>query len=169
MPLAMAPATTIAPKPGTASSVEPASRPIAAPAAPPKAPKPGPVTAEAWATGANDLFSKAGLEGQVIGQIQTRKMLVQSFNRIDKYFRFFNPSLKALGWPKGEKSVVLDLQDSLVGRRLCETGVGVLEEVGVANWQSAGAVDETRGGKPACTLAQRHVGTVVPVGPGATR
>ncbi len=39
--------------------------------------------------------------------------------------------------------VVLDLQDSLVGRRLCETGVGVLEEVGVANWQSPGAVDKT--------------------------
>ena len=39
--------------------------------------------------------------------------------------------------------VVLDLQDSLVGRRLCETGVGVLEEVGVANWRSAGAVDRT--------------------------
>ena len=39
--------------------------------------------------------------------------------------------------------VVLDLQDSLVGRRLCETGVGVLEEVGVANWRSPGAVDRT--------------------------
>jgi hypothetical protein len=39
--------------------------------------------------------------------------------------------------------VVLDLQDSLVGRRLCETGVGVLEEVGIANWQSVGAVDKT--------------------------
>ena len=38
---------------------------------------------------------------------------------------------------------MLDLQDSLVGRRLCETGVGVLEEVGVANWQSPGAVDKT--------------------------
>jgi hypothetical protein len=39
--------------------------------------------------------------------------------------------------------VVLDLQDSLLGRRLCETGVGVLEEVGVSNWQSPGAVDKT--------------------------
>ena len=38
---------------------------------------------------------------------------------------------------------VLDLQDSLVGRRLCETGVGLLEEVGVATWQSPGAVDRT--------------------------
>ena len=40
-------------------------------------------------------------------------------------------------------TVVLDLQDSLVGRRLCETGVGLLEETGVATWQSPGAVDRT--------------------------
>jgi len=39
--------------------------------------------------------------------------------------------------------VVLDLQNALDGRRLCETGVGVLEEVGIANWRSAGAVDRT--------------------------
>lgn len=38
---------------------------------------------------------------------------------------------------------VLDLQDSLVGRRLCETGVGLLEEVGISTWQSPGAVDRT--------------------------
>jgi hypothetical protein len=38
---------------------------------------------------------------------------------------------------------VLDLQDALVGRRLCEKGVGVLEEVGVSSWQSPGAVDKT--------------------------
>jgi hypothetical protein len=37
--------------------------------------------------------------------------------------------------------VLLDLQDSLVGGRLCETGVGVLAETGTASWQSAGAVD----------------------------
>jgi hypothetical protein len=39
--------------------------------------------------------------------------------------------------------VVLDLQDALVSRRLCEKGVGVLEEVGLASWQSPGAVDRT--------------------------
>jgi len=39
--------------------------------------------------------------------------------------------------------VVLDLQNALDGRRLCETGVGVLEEVGIANWTSPGAVDRT--------------------------
>jgi hypothetical protein len=39
--------------------------------------------------------------------------------------------------------VTLDLADSLVGRRLCETGVGLLEETGTATWQSAGAVDRS--------------------------
>jgi hypothetical protein len=38
---------------------------------------------------------------------------------------------------------VLDLRDSLVGRRLCETGVGLLEEAGLSSWRSAGAVDRT--------------------------
>ena len=39
--------------------------------------------------------------------------------------------------------VVLDLQNALDGRRLCEKGVGLLEEKGIASWRSAGAVDTT--------------------------
>jgi hypothetical protein len=39
--------------------------------------------------------------------------------------------------------VVLDLQTALDGRRLCESGVGLLEEVGIASWTSPGAVDRT--------------------------
>jgi hypothetical protein len=39
--------------------------------------------------------------------------------------------------------VTLDLVDSLVGRRLCESGVGLLEETGTASWQSSGAVDRS--------------------------
>ena len=39
--------------------------------------------------------------------------------------------------------VLLDLQNALDGRRLCETGVGLLEERGIATWQSPGAVDNT--------------------------
>ena len=55
-----------------------------------------------------------------------------------------NNSLKNGALQSGLANIkVLDLQDSLVGRRLCETGVGVLEEVGIANWQSPGAVDKT--------------------------
>lgn len=55
-----------------------------------------------------------------------------------------NNSLKNGALQSGLSNIeVLDLQDSLVGRRLCETGVGVLEEVGIANWQSPGAVDKT--------------------------
>ncbi len=37
----------------------------------------------------------------------------------------------------------LELQDSLVGRRLCENTVGLLEERGVPSWQTPGAVDKT--------------------------
>jgi hypothetical protein len=39
--------------------------------------------------------------------------------------------------------VTLDLVDSLVGRRLCENTVGLLEETGTPSWQSAGAVDRS--------------------------
>lgn len=40
-------------------------------------------------------------------------------------------------------SRVLNLASSFNGRRLCETGVGLYEEVGIANWTSSGAVDRT--------------------------
>jgi len=39
--------------------------------------------------------------------------------------------------------VLLDDQNALAGRRLCENTVGLLEEKGVANWTSAGAADKT--------------------------
>ena len=42
-----------------------------------------------------------------------------------------------------QNAVVLDMARALDGRRLCENTVGLLEERGVANWQSAGAVDQT--------------------------
>jgi hypothetical protein len=38
---------------------------------------------------------------------------------------------------------VLDMSQLLNGRRLCENTVGLLEEKGLANWTSAGAVDQT--------------------------
>jgi predicted GTPase len=68
------------------------------------------VTAEAWATAANELCTQAALEEQVIGKPLSRTELINSFDRIDKYFRFFNPRLVALGWPNGKKAVVLELQ-----------------------------------------------------------
>lgn len=40
-------------------------------------------------------------------------------------------------------SKVLNLASTFNGRRLCETGVGLYEEVGIANWTSPGAVDRT--------------------------
>jgi hypothetical protein len=38
---------------------------------------------------------------------------------------------------------VFDAVNALVGRRLCENTVGLLEEKGIANWQSPGAADQT--------------------------
>jgi hypothetical protein len=38
---------------------------------------------------------------------------------------------------------ILDLSAAFDGRRLCEKGVGLYEEVGLAGWQSSGAVDRT--------------------------
>jgi hypothetical protein len=38
---------------------------------------------------------------------------------------------------------VLDMTSALVGRRLCENTVGLLEEKSVGTWQSKGAVDKT--------------------------
>ncbi|WP_206074597.1 hypothetical protein [Antribacter gilvus] len=37
----------------------------------------------------------------------------------------------------------LDMTHAFDGRRLCENGVGLYEEVGLANWQAAGAQDRT--------------------------
>jgi hypothetical protein len=39
--------------------------------------------------------------------------------------------------------VVLDMSKSLDGHRLCEKGVGLLEEKGVSNWTSPGAADKS--------------------------
>ncbi len=40
-------------------------------------------------------------------------------------------------------AAVLDLSSAFDGRRLCESTVGLYEEVGLASWRSAGAVDRT--------------------------
>ena len=39
--------------------------------------------------------------------------------------------------------VVLDMSAALNGHRLCERGVGLLEEVGLTRWTQAGAADRT--------------------------
>lgn len=38
---------------------------------------------------------------------------------------------------------LLDLQRAFNGRRLCETGVGLIEETGVGSWRGTGAVDKS--------------------------
>jgi hypothetical protein len=54
-----------------------------------------------------------------------------------------NGSAAAAAMPDMPPVVTLDLVDSLVGRRLCENTVGLLEETGTASWQSANAVDRS--------------------------
>jgi hypothetical protein len=56
----------------------------------------------------------------------------------------FNNSVKNAVAQSGITNIkVLDLQSALVGRRLCENTVGLLEEKGVSSWTAAGAVDKT--------------------------
>jgi hypothetical protein len=50
--------------------------------------------------------------------------------------------------------VVLDARNAFNGRRLCEAGVGMLEEVGVSSWQAPGAVDRTEWVKQINTWAR---------------
>jgi hypothetical protein len=56
----------------------------------------------------------------------------------------FNSTIRNAVAQSGLTNVkVLDMQNALVGRRLCENTVGLLEEKGVASWRSAGAVDKS--------------------------
>lgn len=54
-----------------------------------------------------------------------------------------NSSRNALTASGITNAVVLDNAAALVGRRLCENTVGLLEEQGVSSWTSRGAVDKT--------------------------
>jgi lysophospholipase L1-like esterase len=56
----------------------------------------------------------------------------------------FNNTIKNAVAQSGLTNVkLLDTSNLLVGRRLCENTVGLLEEKGVATWQSPGAADKT--------------------------
>jgi len=56
----------------------------------------------------------------------------------------FNSSVRNAASQTGLSNIkILDLASSLNGRRLCESTVGLLEEVGVASWTSNKAVDKT--------------------------
>jgi hypothetical protein len=56
----------------------------------------------------------------------------------------FNDTIKDAVAQTGLTNVrLLDMQNALVGRRLCENTVGLLEEKGIASWQSPGAVDRS--------------------------
>jgi hypothetical protein len=60
----------------------------------------------------------------------------------DTVVRTFNDTVRNAA--NGLDSVsVLDMTNALVGRRLCESSVGLLEERGLSSWQDPGAVDRT--------------------------
>jgi hypothetical protein len=56
----------------------------------------------------------------------------------------FNNTLRNAAASSGLTNVgIVDMTNALVGRRLCENTVGLLEERGIASWTSPGAVDQT--------------------------
>jgi hypothetical protein len=56
----------------------------------------------------------------------------------------FNDTARNAAAASGLANVrILDMTNALAGHRLCENTVGLLEEKGVATWQSAGAVDKS--------------------------
>ena len=55
-----------------------------------------------------------------------------------------NGTVRAAATQSGVSNIkTLELASAFNGRRLCETGVGLYEEKGLASWTSAGAVDKT--------------------------
>ena len=62
----------------------------------------------------------------------------------DTVVSVFNSTARNAAAESGLSNVrVLEMGDALTGRRLCENTVGLLEEKGVASWQTAGAVDKS--------------------------
>ncbi|WP_134766282.1 hypothetical protein [Nocardioides sp. 1609] len=54
-----------------------------------------------------------------------------------------NNTVRAALTQSGVGGKVLDLASAFNGRRLCESGVGLYEERGIASWRTPGAVDQT--------------------------
>ena len=62
----------------------------------------------------------------------------------EKMLPTINSTVYAAAAASGLSNVkTLDLSAAFNGRRLCEKGVGLLEEVGLSNWRAAGAVDKS--------------------------
>jgi hypothetical protein len=62
----------------------------------------------------------------------------------DTVVSVFNSTARTAASQTGLTNVkVLEMTDALTGRRLCEGTVGLLEEKGVANWRTVGAVDKS--------------------------
>jgi hypothetical protein len=87
-------------------------------------------------------YSQSGFTRQTIGGCGIWNRDADWAN--DTVVATFNNTLRNAAVQSGLANwKVLDMTNALVGRRLCENTVGLLEEVGVPSWTSAGAVDRT--------------------------
>jgi hypothetical protein len=92
--------------------------------------------------GAANRYPQSGYSRQTIGGCGMWNRDADWANNI--VVPVFNSSVRNAATQTGLSNIkVLDLTSSLNGRRLCENTVGLLEEVGVASWTSANAVDRT--------------------------
>ena len=80
-------------------------------------------------------------------QTRRRLRLLEPRRRLGQRHRRRRRSTTRCATPRRQTGLtqheVLDAQNALVGRRLCENTVGLLEEKGVASWTTAGAADKT--------------------------
>lgn len=92
--------------------------------------------------GAGNRYRESGWTRQSIGGCGTWNRDLDWAN--DTVMTAMNATMRNAVAASGlANAVVLDMQNALDGRRLCERGVGLLEEAGLSTWQSAGAVDRT--------------------------
>jgi hypothetical protein len=87
-------------------------------------------------------YSQSGFTRQTIGGCGIWNRDADWAN--DTVVATFNNTLRNAAAASGLTNYkILDMTNALVGRRLCEDTVGLLEEVGIPSWTSAGAVDRT--------------------------
>jgi GDSL-like Lipase/Acylhydrolase family len=92
--------------------------------------------------GAGFRYPQSGFTRQTIGGCGVWNRDADWAN--DTVVRVFNDTARNAAAQSGLSNVrVLDMTNALVGHRLCENTVGLLEEKGIATWQSPGAVDKT--------------------------
>jgi GDSL-like Lipase/Acylhydrolase family len=92
--------------------------------------------------GAGFRYSQSGFTRQTIGGCGVWNRDADWAN--DTVVATFNNTARNAAAQSGLSNVrVLDMTNALAGHRLCENTAGLLEEKGVATWETAGAVDKS--------------------------